>query len=74
MTGAAQATSAESYTPLQRSRDRVPLPVVETAILPWSNSGIAHRQAGVGQIGAGVMQAPPSCFVQALEAFATGCL
>jgi hypothetical protein len=44
--------------------------VVEIGIVPWINTGIAHRQAGVGQIGAGVAQAPLDCFVQALEAFA----
>jgi hypothetical protein len=44
--------------------------VVETGIVPWINTGIAHRQAGVGQIGAGVVQAPLDCFVQALQAFA----
>ncbi len=44
--------------------------VVETGIVPWINTGIAHRQAGVGQIGAGVVQAPMDCFVKALEAFA----
>jgi hypothetical protein len=44
--------------------------VVETGIVPWINTGIAHRQAGIGQIGAGVAQAPMECFVQALEAFA----
>jgi hypothetical protein len=44
--------------------------VVETGITPWINTGIAHRQAGIGQIGAGVVQAPLECFVQALEAFA----
>ena len=44
--------------------------VVETDIVPWINTGIAHRQAGIGQIGAGVVQAPMDCFVQALEAFA----
>jgi hypothetical protein len=48
--------------------------VVETAIVPWINTGIAHCQAGVGQIGAGVVQAPLECFVQALEAFATAYL
>jgi hypothetical protein len=48
--------------------------VVETAIVPWINTGIAHRQAGLGQIGAGVVQAPLACFVQALEAFATAYL
>jgi hypothetical protein len=44
--------------------------VVETGLVPWINTGIAHRQAGIGQIGAGVVQAPLACFVQALEAFA----
>ncbi len=44
--------------------------VVETGISPWINTGIAHREAGVGQIGAGVAKAPFDCFVQALEAFA----
>jgi len=48
--------------------------VIETDILPWINTGIAHRQAGVGQIGAGVVQAPQACFVQALEAFAAAYL
>ena len=48
--------------------------VVETAILLWINTGIAHRQAGGGQIGAGVVQAPLARFVQALEAFATAYL
>jgi hypothetical protein len=44
--------------------------VVETGVVPWINTGIAHRQAGIGQIGAGVVQAPMDCFVRALEAFA----
>jgi hypothetical protein len=44
--------------------------VVETGIVPWINTGIAHCQAGIGQIGAGVVQAPLACFIQALEAFA----
>jgi len=48
--------------------------VVETGIVPWINTGIAHRQAGIGQIGAGVVQAPLLCFVQALEAFAAAYL
>jgi hypothetical protein len=45
--------------------------VVETGLVPWINTGIAHRQAGIGQIGAGVVQAPLDCFIQALEAFAS---
>ena len=44
--------------------------VIETGVVPWINTGIAHRQAGIGQIGAGVVQAPIDCFVDALEAFA----
>ena len=44
--------------------------VVVTGLVPWINTGIAHRQAGIGQIGAGVVQAPIDCFIQALEAFA----
>jgi hypothetical protein len=44
--------------------------VVETGITPLINTGIAGRIAGTGQIGAGVVRAPLSCFTQALEAFA----
>jgi hypothetical protein len=44
--------------------------VVETGIAPAINTGIAHRKAGVGQVGAGVARAPLSCFEQALAAFA----
>jgi hypothetical protein len=44
--------------------------VVETGITPVINTGIAHRTAGIGQIGAGTVRAPLSCFEQALEALA----
>ena len=44
--------------------------VVDTGILPVINSGIAHRQAGVGQIGAGVTYAPMACFAAAVKALA----
>jgi hypothetical protein len=44
--------------------------VVETGILPVINTGIAHRDAGVGQIGAGTVTAPPGVFTQALAALA----
>jgi hypothetical protein len=43
--------------------------VVETGITPLINTGIAGREAGTGQIGAGVVRAPLACFTQALEAF-----
>lgn len=42
--------------------------VVETGIAPTINTGIAHRQAGVGQVGAGVVRAPLACFAAALAA------
>jgi len=44
--------------------------VVETGIAPVIDTGIAHREAGVGQIGAGLTQAPLECFVAAVEALA----
>ncbi len=44
--------------------------VVETGIAPIINTGIAHREAGVGQVGAGVVRAPLACFERALIAFA----
>lgn len=42
--------------------------VVETRILPVVNSGIAHKEAGIGQIGAGIAYPPMACFEQALAA------
>ncbi|MSQ59880.1 MAG: DUF1116 domain-containing protein [Betaproteobacteria bacterium] len=42
--------------------------VVDTGIEPVINTGIAHREAGVGQIGAGLTRAPLACFVQAVTA------
>jgi hypothetical protein len=42
--------------------------VVETRIAPAINTGIAHRRAGVGQVGAGVARAPLVCFERALVA------
>jgi hypothetical protein len=44
--------------------------VVETGIAPTINTGIAHREPGVGQVGAGVVRAPLACFEQALVALA----
>jgi len=44
--------------------------VVETGLAPTINTGIAHREPGVGQVGAGVVKAPLRCFEQALVAFA----
>ncbi len=44
--------------------------VAQTAILPQINTGIAHRQAGIGQIGAGLVKPPRACFEAALRALA----
>ncbi len=44
--------------------------VVETGLAPTLNTGIAHKDPGVGQVGAGVVRAPMACFEQALVAFA----
>jgi hypothetical protein len=41
--------------------------VVDTGIAPVINTGIAHREAGVGQIGAGITRAPLACFEQAVS-------
>lgn len=43
--------------------------VVETGILPSINTGIAHKDPGVGQIGAGLVKPPMNCFEDALQAF-----
>lgn len=43
--------------------------VVETGITPMINTGIAHKEPGVGQVGAGTVRAPLGCFEKALEAY-----
>ena len=44
--------------------------VVEKGITPRINTGIAHKQAGVGQVGAGLVRPPMKIFEDALVAFA----
>jgi Protein of unknown function (DUF1116) len=46
--------------------------VIDNGVLPVINSGIAHRDAGVGQIGAGVTSAPMACFSAAVKTLAAG--
>jgi len=43
--------------------------VVETGILPAINTGIAHKEPGVGMVGAGLVEPPVKCFTDAFEAF-----
>lgn len=45
------------------------LQVLDTGIAPVINTGIAHREPGVGQVGAGLVRAPMQCFVAAARAF-----
>ena len=45
--------------------------VVETGIQPYITTGIAHRLAGVGQVGAGRVRAPLACFEKACAAIVT---
>ncbi len=44
--------------------------VLETGIRPIINTGIAHKEYGVGQIGAGLVNPPEGCFTKAIEACA----
>ena len=44
--------------------------VIDTGLAPVINTGIAHKKAGVGQVGAGIVRAPIACFTQAARALA----
>jgi len=44
--------------------------IVETGILPAINTGIAHKDPGVGMVGAGLVEPPRECFTDAFSAFA----
>ena len=44
--------------------------VVGTGITPTINTGIAHKEAGIGQIGAGIVSFPLQIFKQALKSYA----
>ena len=44
--------------------------VARSGILPFIDTGVAHKKAGVGQVGAGVLSAPPEPFARAFEWFA----
>ena len=44
--------------------------VVDSGVTPAINTGIAHRRAGVGQVGAGIVRAPMECFTQAFRTLA----
>jgi hypothetical protein len=44
--------------------------VVRTGITPTINTGIAHREGGIGQIGAGIVSFPLEIFKHALKSYA----
>ena len=44
--------------------------VISTGILPTINTGMAHKDAGIGQVGAGLVNPPWECFRDAMFAFA----
>ena len=44
--------------------------VVQTGILPQIDTGMAHREPGIGQVGAGLVKPPRVCFDRAFEALA----
>ena len=46
--------------------------VVHSGVLPVVNTGIAHKEAGIGQVGAGLVDPPMRAFVAATRALADG--
>ncbi len=46
------------------------LKVVDSGILPAINTGIAHKEPGVGMVGAGLVEPPFECFAQAARTLA----
>ena len=44
--------------------------VVESGVLPVINTGIAHKDPGVGMVGAGLVKPPENCFRDAVLACA----
>jgi hypothetical protein len=46
--------------------------VVRTGVRPQINTGIAGREAGIGMVGAGLVEAPMEVFVEAVQALAGG--
>ncbi|MCJ7551863.1 MAG: hypothetical protein MUQ30_19510, partial [Anaerolineae bacterium] len=42
-------------------------------ILPFINTGIAHKEPGIGMVGAGLVRAPQACFEKAFAALKEIC-
>ncbi len=43
--------------------------VLDTNTAPYINTGVAHKQAGMGTVGFGIVQAPIICFTKAIERY-----
>jgi len=43
--------------------------VMASGVLPFINTGIAHKEPGIGMVGAGLTRAPKKCFEDAFAAF-----
>ena len=48
--------------------------VIRKNVAPFIDTGVAHRNPGVGQIGAGVLSAPMMPFIRAFESFSSALL
>ncbi|MBV7434083.1 DUF1116 domain-containing protein [Cardiobacteriaceae bacterium TAE3-ERU3] len=44
--------------------------VIESGVLPLINTAIAHKEAGIGMIGAGIVHPPMEAFTKAMQAIA----
>jgi hypothetical protein len=44
--------------------------VIRTGVQPQINTGIAHKDPGIGMVGAGLVEAPMECFTKAVMALA----
>lgn len=44
--------------------------VIDKNIMPFIDTGVAHKEAGIGQVGAGVLSAPSEPFIKAYEGLA----
>ena len=60
----------EVFVPGEHSGESGARLVVEKGITPVINTGIAHKIAGYGQIGAGTVHPPIECFEKAITAYA----
>ena len=47
--------------------------VARTGVRPQINTGVAGKEPGIGMVGAGLVEAPMKCFVEAVTALAAGC-